>query len=371
MIVRSPQDGAGAVRRFRATAVAILVTALAVKLALIGHIGGRVYGDVQRGVNFGYAVAEGRAAVTTHSEQSKTFVAPLLWYRVFTLGGVVAIKAANLALFIALYVVQLLLARRLVSDEAALVSAILFAFYVGTNRNVVAGEPDDMVVSLCVAAAILVWTATRRAGPAGLLIGIGFVFKFSAAIFAIGFAAFLVGERRWRDLAVAGVAAALPIALVCLVDGGQSLRGLVASTGVQSGYNSWPAVAFKLVSTGILAGTAVAVWQQWRRPTDHGRLLVPLTVAYPVYIVLMRDAHAASFVGMLWLVFAGPLLASWLLELTADPQRRRSVAAVALAAYVAAATAVTVYRLHHDTQDLYLTRTDHHEPRTPFWLMGR
>jgi len=358
-------------RRFLAAAGVIFLVAVAVKLALLGHIGGRIYGDVQRSLNFGYAVEEGRANITTHSEQSKTFVAPLLWYRVFTVGGVTAIKAVNFALFGALFVVQLLLARRLMGDDAALVASVLFAFYVGTGRNVVAGEPDDLVVALGVATAILIWSSWKRTDLAGMLIGLAFLFKFSAAVFFLGFAVYLVIERRWKALAIISITAAVPFAVVNLIDGGQSLRGLLASTGVQSGVSPWTAVGFKFLSTGILAGTIIASYEQWRRPTDGGKLLLPLALCYPIYMIVMRDAYASSYVGMLWIVFAGPLMAAWILQLRGGRFRQRAVLGTVLAAYVFTATAITAYRLHHDTQDLYLTRGVSYEPRESLQILGR
>jgi hypothetical protein len=271
--------------------------------------------------------------------------------------------------YVALFVVQLALARRLAGDEAALVSAVLFAFYVGTGRNVVAGEPDDMVAGLLVASGILSWVALRGSGLAGALIGVGCLFKFWAGIFFVGFAAHLALTRRWRELVLASVSCVVPFLLVNLVDGGQSARGLAFSAGIQRGYSSWVAVAFKLVSTGLLVGTLVAAYEQWRRPTEWGRLLLPLTVAYPAYVVLMRDAHASSFVAMLWIVFAGPLLAVWLLGLPQLATKGPVVIVATLACYAALATSMTAYRLHHDTQDLYLTRGDHYEAREPFVFM--
>ncbi len=366
-----PADGSRPApgRRFVAAAAAILLLSIALKLVLVSHIDGRVYGDVQRAINFGYAVDEGRAHITTHSDQTKTFVGPLIWYRLFLAGGAGAVKAVNFVFFVLLFAAQLALARRLTNDETALVTAVLFAFYVGTVRNVVAGEPDDMVAALCVAAAILAWVTRGRGDLAGGLAGVGFLFKFWAGIFFLGFAAYLAHQRRWKELAIAGAASVVPFALINLVDRGQSLRGLLYSAGIQQGYSSWNIVAFKLVSTGILAGTLIAAYQQWRRPTEAGKLLLPLALAYPIYMVLMRDAHAASFVGMLWIVFAGPLLALWVLQLRPPGVSRKVVAGAVLAVYVVVATGLAAYRLHHDTQDLYLTRGDSYESREPFRLM--
>jgi hypothetical protein len=192
---------------------------------------------------------------------------------------------------------------------------------------------------------------TRGAAGAGLLMGLAFVFKFSAAIFFVGFAAWLLVERRWRDAALASAGFLAPFAFVNVADGFRSAYFLLASGRVQAGYSTWSGVVFKLFSTGLIAAAALSVAAAARERTARTRLLLFVPGAYFVYVVANRDAHAASFVMMHCMVYSAFLLATFV-----PSALRGGALAVVLAAYASAGIAVTHHNLYRDTDPVEVLR---------------
>src|SRR5262249_34172283 len=156
--------------------------------------------------------------IQTHVINDKTFVGPIAWFSVHEWFGIRGLLTFNLAAFVALCAVQYGLGRRRYDESTRVVAMVLFAFYVGTHRNVVAGESDDNVPALLFALGMLIYVNTRRVLPAGLVIGIGFLFKFWVAIFSLGFVAYLVWKKSWRDLAWALAAMGVPFIALNGVD---------------------------------------------------------------------------------------------------------------------------------------------------------
>ena len=332
----------------------ILAGSIAIKLVLILHLGGNFHGDVVRAVNFGYGVHEGVLSIRTHFDNTKTWVGPVLWSQLFDLTGPYGLKLFNMVAFVAVFGVQYLAGRRLYDRATLLLALFLFAFYVGAHRNVMAGEPDDMAAALLFAAGLVVFLRRDGVVGASILIGLGFLFKFWVVIFFGGFALFLLWEKRWRELALAAASFLVPYLIVNLVDGFASLAALIWSVGMQSGFDSWSHIGWRLLSTGLLPAVLVSAWAVLRDPSRTNRLFLLVPSAYFAYVLVMRDAHAASAVMMLCMVYFGFLIAEFLLRhpyLGNQRLRRRFLVSV-LAAHVVISAWLAYYDAERVTYPL-------------------
>lgn len=303
--------------RWVATAALVLAAAVLVQLAFIAYLGNRTYADVIRSVSFGAGVESGVIGIRTHVENTKTFVGPLLWFRLASAFGLAGLKAFNVAAFVALFAVQAAIGRRLFDRRVTLYALAFVAFYTGTIRNVVASEQDDMMASVLFALGALVWLAGRSiamSAVAGVLMGCGFLFKFWVAIFFGGFALLLATRRDWTTLAVAAVTFAVPFCCVTFVDGGASVAGLLGSAERQRGYSSWTIVGTRLFVTGLLPAFVAAGLAAVRRPGLPTAFAFLVPAPYLFYVVGMRDAFATTFVMMLCLVFWSFPIAMLLVE---------------------------------------------------------
>jgi hypothetical protein len=338
---------------------AILGGALALQVGLMAHLGDRAYGDVLKSVNFGRLVASGAYDLRRDVVNSKTFVGPAITYWLFARGGLAGLHAANLIAFVLLGAVLLRLGHRQFDAHTRLLALFLFAFYVGTQRSIVAGELEDQLATLLLATGILLYLERGTVFTASLVVGLGFLFKFWVAIFGVGFVAHLLVTDRRQLVPGALLGLGLPLAALATADGGASLRSLLLSVGKQVHYSTWSEAAVKSVSTGLVPcfGVAVAAWAERRRPPDTLSLL--LFASYLLYTVAMRDVHAASTMMMTCLVFASPLIAAWLVgraRRLGGTTRRAAVVGLVLL-YPVATTFVTRLHLHRDTHPLRLVET--------------
>jgi WD40-like Beta Propeller Repeat len=244
----------------RTQLAAILLASIAVKIFFIWYLGDRLYFDNVKAVNFGFLVHRGDFSIHEHFVNSKTFVGPLLWFQVYDWFGVPGLKVVNVIAFLGLFVIVHRLGVRRSSQPAVVLGLFLFAFYAGTNRNIVAGEPDDNVAALCFGLGVLAYLNGRSRLLAGALMGVGFLFKFWIAVFCLAFGVFLVWKRRWRDAVLVTTAAAVPFAVVNVIDGFTSMRSLLVSERIQHQLSSWPDVGSRAVSTGMLVIVAASAW---------------------------------------------------------------------------------------------------------------
>jgi hypothetical protein len=346
-----------------ATAVSFwVIGSLAVfcQLLLIAYLGERSYVDVQRAVHFGWDVAEGRLSVTAHMDRSKTFLGPVAWYWIYQQGGLYALKALNVALFVGLLAAHRGIARHvigsLVAGEAAgriaVLATALFAFYPGTFRSVTASEVDDNVSHLLMGLGVLSAVSGRGVLLAGLLMGLAFLFKYWVAMLVAGFALGLglrTSPHRWRDVLAFSLAAATPFALFNLATDFVGLRSIPGQIEHQYGYSGAPTMLVKLFSTGLLPAVAIAGWVCWRNPTDERRVLVSIAPVYLLYVIVMRDAFTATFVMVACLVPTSFLIAEWLDGVV--PKRLRTAA---LIAYLVAGLVVATVNLKRDTRPFRL-----------------
>ena len=344
----------------RLLAPAILAVALAIQIALMLHIDGRAYGDVLKAVNFGHLVDAGAYDVSRDMVNSKTFVGPWVSYHVFAGWGLGGLHAANLTSFILLGALVLALGRGRFDATARLLALVIFAFYTGTQRSIVAGELDDQLATLLLATGMLWHLARGGIVVAALLVGMGFLFKFWVAIFGLGFAVYLLVTGRARALPPAVAGMGLPFAVVSLFDGGGSIHALVTSVGLSTHFSTWDKVAIKVFSTGLVpcALVAAASWAEGER-RDVDTLFLCLVCSYVAYVFLARDAWATSTMMMTCLVFSSHLLAAWMvrrmgaLGLTA----RRAGAIAFLTLDPAAMTTVAYVNLYRDTLPVRLFTT--------------
>jgi hypothetical protein len=327
----------------------IFAVAVLFKLALIVVFFGRLYPDVIGAVNLGKEVLGG---VEGYRITSKTFVGPVLWYGVYHAFGIWGLKLVNLGLFAGLLALHARLGRKLFGAETVVLASVLFAFYPGTNLNVAVGEQDDLATLLFFALGIWRFVSRRDAFVPGLLIGIAFLFKFSAAVFALGFVLYLLVRRQPRAAAVSILGMALPFVLLNALDGLASARNLAYAFGIQQGFSSWRGVGFKLLSTGLLPAVALSWWVWWKRRDDAHLLFTLIPTAYLAYVILNRDAWAAGFVMMQGIFFASFPLAQLLAdrELGTPWAARRALVGGALAAYLLIATSITLVNAIQDTE---------------------
>jgi hypothetical protein len=357
----------------RALAPAIVAAGLAVQLALMAYLGeDRAYGDVLKAVNYGRLVDIGVFDVTRDMVNSKTFVGPRLDWWIYERWGLTGIRAANASVFVLLAVGALAISRRRFDDPTRLLALFLFAFYVGTQRSIVAGELDDHMATLLLAAGVLLLLERDALLPAALLVGTGFLFKFWVAIYALGLLTFLALTGRARRMPTALLGFALPFAALVPFDHGGSLRALLTSTGLSMHYSTWSGVAFKCLSTGLLPAAILAAlaWME-RGRRDADTLLLCVSSSYLAYVLLARDAFVASTMMATCLVFSSPLVAAWLVHRARPWTARARWAALAgvVLVYPVATTFVTALHLHRDTVRIRLVETPEEVSEVFRWRM--
>jgi len=329
----------------------ILALAVAFKLALILWMWNLVYGDVNLAIRFGRDWLSSFSDVSSgpYVINSKTALGPILWYWIHARAGIPGLKAVNLACFLALFAIHYLIGRRIYSRGIVGVSLILFSFYVGTNLNVVAGEQDDMISALWIAAGVLLFLERDGAFLPSLLMGAGFLFKFSTAVFWLGFAAYLLVERRWKAFLLSCLGMAAPFLVLSLGNILDGFESLTRSLEIQRSYSTWGEVGFKLVSTGMIFSALISSWVVTRGYERTDVLFFFLSTAYLLYVLAMRDAYSAGYVMMACMFFSSFLIAEFLQKFRECCRHGGRMTIVILSVYLLATTAVTVHNLLHDT----------------------
>jgi len=337
---------------------AIILTlcgALFLKILLICLFMDMVYPDVRTALNFGEKILTNKGMFGKGDViNSKTFIGPILWFSVYKIAGVMGLKIVNVLCFVFLFITQYFIGRKFYSYNTLVTASYLFAFYVGTNLNVVAGEQDDLVAPLFFTIGILLYLDKKNIVLCGVLMGVGFLFKFSAAIFCLGFEIYLLMNRRWKRFLLAGVGMILPFLCFNLIDGFNTLNALVLSIEIQKDYSPWGQIVFKLFSTGMLFAFLASLWTLLKEKKDHTSLFFVLFAVYLAYVLVMRDAFAASYVMMQCLIFASFLIAEFLLKNESLIQviSRKAVVYGTLIFYFLITTWITVHNLFCDTLEL-------------------
>jgi hypothetical protein len=144
----------------------------------------------------------------------------------------------------------------------------------------------------------------------------------------------------------------LPFLVITLIDRGATLRSLLLTVERQQGNSDWPMIAFRMLSTGLLLAIPVSAWTVVRRPGETNKLFFYLLATYLVYVLVFRDAYAITFVMMLCLVFAGFLIAQFLLDsklVGAAPRTGGARLALVLGSFLIAGAGIAWQNLHRDT----------------------
>ncbi|MEE2776547.1 MAG: hypothetical protein VYE73_07255 [Acidobacteriota bacterium] len=324
--------------------MAIVCGAVGVELLLMAYLGERTYYDALRAVRFGRDIVAGTLSIHTDVDNTKTFIGPVLWFQIYAGVGVWGLKAFNLISFAAMALSHRAMGRGLFGARVTLVALFFLCFYPGTHRNVVAGELDDNLAALLLTLAMLVLVRSGRHISAALILGVAFLFKFWSAIFVVGLLLHLMLERRWRLAMATALAAAAPFVALDLLSGGAGTAAFVASIQKQGSISSWSLIGTRLLTTGLAPCFLLAGWAVLRQPDANRRLLFLVPAPYLLYVVVMQDAHAVTFVMMACLVTWSYLIAELVLDLLP-----RGLQAATLAAYLLLGVAIAVQHLHRDT----------------------
>jgi hypothetical protein len=346
----------------------ILLLSVAFKMLVMAYLDGRVYYDVSKALNFGYLVHQETFSIDKDIINSKTFLGPLVWFYFYQAGGLMGLQALNLIVFISLFFTVYALGKGRYNTSTIILALFLFSFYAGTNRNIAAGEPDDNIAALLFGLGVLVYLNTGRVFLSSLLMGFAFLFKFWVAVFCMGFSLYLVIQGRSRSVWLAGLGMVLPFALVNCIDGFQSMRSLFISLNVQKGISPWRNVAFKMLSTGMIFSVLASAWTWIKHRSDANTLFFVIPTTYFIYVLVNRDAFAASFVMMQCLMFSSFLIADCLLmPMILHSSRLRTRALIAFCvAYLGITAAITYQHLRRDTVALALVKTPS-EIESMFW----
>ena len=238
----------------------------------------------------------------------------MLWFFIYRYFGIWGLKIVNLIAFVLLFFIQYNLGKKSYRFDTVLIALFLFSFYVGTNLNAVAGEQDDFLFPLFFSLGILLYRNKAKAFWAGLLMGIGFLFKFSLGIFFVGFILFLLIKRKWVDTALSVTGMLIPFLCLNFIDSFHSFDNFLYSMGIQSGYSSWGNVIFKFFSTGIIFAILVSIWTLFHEKNDTNLMFFLIATMYPLYALINKDAFSASYIMMSGMIFFSFLIAEFLLK---------------------------------------------------------
>lgn len=356
-IRRGPMNEHAAQRTLTLALTLILFASVLMKLVFIWYLDGRAYYDVSRSLNYGCLVHKKIFSIHTDIINSKTFLGPILWFPLYQSLGMLGLKLFNLLVFVLIFFTQYALGKGRYRTRTIVVSLFLFTFYVGTNRNVAAGEPDDNIATLLFSLGVLTYLNTQRPFISSLLMGMAFLFKFWVAIFFVGFALSLLLMRRLRDLWLAGLGMELPFLLINCIDGFASLRSLLMSVDRQQGHADWGEVGFKMLSSGMIIAVLLSAWTWLKHRNDHTTLFFFIPVAYLAYVLTAKDPYAASFVMMPCLVFFSFLIAEFMLHAYDRwvGVWRSGVMITLSVGYLLLTSSITYHRLYRDTKPIALS----------------
>jgi len=146
------------------------------------------------------------------------------------------------------------------------------------------------------------------------------------------------------------------------------MRSLLISLNVQKGISPWQNVGFKMLSTGMIFSLLASAWTWLRHRNKPNTLFFVIPTTYFLYVLLNRDAFAASFVMMQCLMFSSFLIAEFLLMPTIlrHGRFRNGAIVVFCAAYLGVTAAITYQHLYRDTVPLALVKTQPEIERM-FW----
>jgi len=335
-------------------AIYILLLALVFKLAFILFSGERVYYDVNLSITHGKAIFDKPGKqVKLILPGVKTYVGSIAWYKLYEYFGVYGLKAYNLAAFALLFGLQYAIGRRYFPNRVTAAALFIFAFYVGTNLNVAAGEQDDMTATLFFTLGVTLYAYGRGAFLAALVMSAGVLFKYTAGIYAMGFIAYLIYTRDKRRLLLALAGLTLPFLCLNLATGFSSLGALLKIANLKRNlFDSLPSeVLYKFFSTGMFLFFLLSAWAVFRNRSRPNVLLFCLSSVYIVFAVAAFSAYSSGFHMMQSVLFSSFLVSQVLFMETypggVKPGRLFRVSFLVL--YLLVTTAITLRNLSRDT----------------------
>ena len=335
-------------------AIYILLLALVFKLAFILYSGERVYYDVNLSITHGKAIFDKPGKqVKLILPGVKTYVGSIAWYKLYEYFGVYGLKAYNLAAFALLFGLQYAIGRRYFPNRVTAAALFIFAFYVGTNLNVAAGEQDDMTATLFFTLGVTLYAYGRGAFLAALVMSAGVLFKYTAGIYAMGFIAYLIYTRDKRQLLLALAGLTLPFLCLNLATGFSSLGALLKIANLKRNlFDSLPSeVLYKFFSTGMFLFFLLSAWAVFRNRSRPNVLLFCLSSVYIVFAVAAFSAYSSGFHMMQSVLFSSFLVSQVLFMETypggVKPGRLFRVSFLVL--YLLVTTAITLRNLSRDT----------------------
>lgn len=335
-------------------AIYILLLALVFKLAFILFSGERVYYDVNLSITHGKAIFDKPGKqVKLILPGVKTYVGSIAWYKLYEYFGVYGLKAYNLAAFALLFGLQYAIGHRYFPNRVTAAALFIFAFYVGTNLNVAAGEQDDMTATLFFTLGVTLYAYGRGAFLAALVMSAGVLFKYTAGIYAMGFIAYLIYTRDKRRLLLALAGLTLPFLCLNLATGFSSLGALLKIANLKRNlFDSLPSeVLYKFFSTGMFLFFLLSAWAVFRNRSRPNVLLFCLSSVYIVFAVAAFSAYSSGFHMMQSVLFSSFLVSQVLFMETypggVKPGRLFRVSFLVL--YLLVTTAITLRNLSRDT----------------------
>jgi hypothetical protein len=292
----------------------VLAGSLLFKLIFILAFKYRFYIDAIKAAKFDTNYFIDKVDLLNPSINSKTFLGPLIWTFFYNHFGAWGLKAVNLVCFILLFVIQYFLGSKLYKRNTIIIALFLFSFYIGTNLNIIAGEPDDNIAVLLFSSGILLYVYAGRVFLSSLLMGIGFLFKFSTGIFYLGFILTLLIRRDFKGFFLSALGLILPFICINFIDNFNSARVLISSLLIQSGFSGWGEVGFKLLSTGMLLSFLISLWVCLKEKNSHNFLFFMVSSSLLFYVLINRDAYSSSYIMMQSVLFSSFLIAEFILK---------------------------------------------------------
>lgn len=143
-------------------------------------------------------------------------ILPILATPAFALFGWNGLLLVNVLLLVAALWFGFRIAARYTAPEVAAVTVLALATLPVFTRSAYSYSNDVLYAAL-IAGALERWLAGRMAWS-GLLLGLGIWAKATNAVFALPMGAWLVWQRRWRDLAVLTGVSAIPVGIYLLLN---------------------------------------------------------------------------------------------------------------------------------------------------------
>lgn len=316
----------------------------------------RLYFDALKAIAFGreYLIDKENFYIC-----SKTFIGPVLWFLVSERFGIWGLKLINVLSFSGLFAIQYSIGRKIYRHRIVILALFLFAFYLGTNLNIIAGEQDDNITALLFTLGVFLYLKTGKPFFSSLLMGLAFLFKFSSGIFYIGFASYLLVKRYRKEFLLSMIGMSAPFLFINFLDNFNSISILwktvvqLESVVMLTGAAAWKTLFLKLLTTGMVPFFLVSLWWYRKKKNDFNFLFLLIPSAYFVSVVVSRYINSSIFIMMQAMLFLSFLMAEFLLssEYFRKGSLGRFFIIFGLSLYLLYGISATYYNIKHYTYD--------------------